>query len=235
VHHNEDLCGPLIPIRNERPINQVIQTTTTYNCGRAPQGYLTRDWNWDYEESAYCEPLEDTQLGFDCPNDIMRAAEAGDTTALAAAIADTEQDIDLMQLSFNALMLAAKYDHQDVARMLLDAGAATGGLTSNPFRPDFDNWSNVMVAAWYGDQEVRAPSSFASVWPRSLRRQYSSTPMMASVASDGDVCVRPHRAERGERFCTRAARYCRCSSPRPPNTWTRRAARVPMMPMGACR
>jgi len=125
-------------------------------------------------------------LGFDCPNDIMRAAEAGNTTALAAAIADTEQDIDLMQLSFNALMLAAKYDHQDVARMLLDAGAATGGLTSNPFRPDFDNWSNVMVAAWYGDQEILSMFLDASLdhlnEPCSACYQFGSmTPLHAAV------------------------------------------------------
>ena len=71
MHHNEDLCGPLIPIRNERLLNDAIQTTLTYNCGRNPQGSLTEDWNWDYDDSDYCDPLEDTQLGNDCSSDIM--------------------------------------------------------------------------------------------------------------------------------------------------------------------
>ena len=70
--------------------------------------------------------------------------------------------IDLMddtRFGYNALMLAAQYDHQDMARMLLDAGANPDLLTSVGKPPKNNNWSNVMVAAWYGDQEVRAPSS----------------------------------------------------------------------------
>jgi ankyrin repeat protein len=110
-------------------------------------------------------------------NGIMRAAIAGDTTELAVALADPVQNIDLMDnttLGYNALMLAAQYDHQDVARMLLDAGADTSLLTSTNVAiidsvsekagdaeaatlGENNNWSNVMVAAWYGDQEVRAP------------------------------------------------------------------------------
>ena len=65
--------------------------------------------------------------------------------------------IDLMDNSkfgYNALMLAAQYDHQDVARMLLDAGAITCPLTETDSSEE-NNWSNVMVAAWYGDEEVR--------------------------------------------------------------------------------
>ena len=65
--------------------------------------------------------------------------------------------IDLMddtRFGYNALMLAAQYDHQDVARMLLDAGAATCLLTETDGVEE-NNWSNVMVAAWYGDEEVR--------------------------------------------------------------------------------
>ena len=90
-------------------------------------------------------------------NGIMRAAVSGDTTSLAVALADFKQHKDRMDnttLGYNALMLAAQYDHQDVARMLLDAGADTGLLTSTDGGEE-NNWSNVMVAAWYGGEEVR--------------------------------------------------------------------------------
>jgi ankyrin repeat protein len=96
----------------------------------------------------------------------MRAAISGATTDLAIALADPAQNIDLMDNTtrgYNALMLAAQYDHQDVARVLLDAGANTGLLTSTSgsgapvvidSNNENNNWSNVMVAAWYGDQEI---------------------------------------------------------------------------------
>jgi hypothetical protein len=120
---------------------------------------------------------DDPSVDSDKRNGIMRAAMAGDTTELAVALADPVQNIDLMDnttLGYNALMLAAQYDHQDVARMLLDAGADTSLLTSTNVAiidsvsekaggaeaatlGENNNWSNVMVAAWYGDQEVRAP------------------------------------------------------------------------------
>lgn len=73
--------------------------------------------------------------------------------------------IDLMDnttLGYNALMLAAQYDHQDVARMLLDAGANTSALTSTD-STETNNWSNIFVAAWYGDQAVRAFSCLKSL------------------------------------------------------------------------
>ena len=63
--------------------------------------------------------------------------------------------MDDAEFGYNALMLAAQYDHQDMVRMLLDAGADTGLLTSTDVVEE-NNWSNVMVAAWYGDEEVRA-------------------------------------------------------------------------------
>ena len=63
---------------------------------------------------------------------------------------------------YNALMLAAHYDHQDVARMLIDAGADTSLLT-NTSGVDENHWSNIMVAAWRGDKEVRASFSAASL------------------------------------------------------------------------
>ena len=63
--------------------------------------------------------------------------------------------MDVTEFGYNALMLAAQYDHQDVARMLLDAGAITCPLTETDSSEE-NNWSNVMVAAWYGDEEVRA-------------------------------------------------------------------------------
>ena len=88
----------------------------------------------------------------------MRAAMAGDTTELAVALADPVQNIDLMDnttLGYNALMLAAHYDHQNVARMLIDAGADTCLRSSSPSAEE-NNWSNIMVAAWHGRQEVRA-------------------------------------------------------------------------------
>ena len=91
-------------------------------------------------------------------NGIMRAAVSGDTTSLAVALADCMQHNDRMDnttLGYNALMLAAQYDHQDMVRMLLDADADTGLLTSTDVVEE-NNWSNVMVAAWYGDEEVRA-------------------------------------------------------------------------------
>ena len=63
--------------------------------------------------------------------------------------------MDVTEFGYNALMLAAQYDHQDVARMLLDADADTDLLTSTDGVEE-NSWSNVMVAAWYGDEEVRA-------------------------------------------------------------------------------
>ena len=62
--------------------------------------------------------------------------------------------MDVTEYGYNALMLAAQYDHQDVVRMLLDADADTGLLTSTDGEEE-NNWSNVMVAAWYGGEEVR--------------------------------------------------------------------------------
>jgi len=201
VHHNEDLCGSLIPIQS-----------TSFSCGRVTadpsmqyyrghnHGHLSTP-NWDYDEGAYCDPLEDTQLGNDCAdsrNDIMRATVSGDTTALAAAIA-TEQDIDLMhdktvdgfslfgfsEFGYNALMLAAQYDHQDVARMLLDAGANPDLLTSVSKPPKNNNWSNVMVAAWYGDQEMM--SMFLAASTTHLNEPCDDkqmTPLHAAVSQD---------------------------------------------------
>ena len=63
--------------------------------------------------------------------------------------------MDDAEFGYNALMLAAQYDHQDVVRMLLAADADTGLLTSTDVVEE-NNWSNIMVAAWYGDEEVRA-------------------------------------------------------------------------------
>ncbi len=87
------------------------------------------------------------------------------------------------ELGYNALMLAAQYDHQDMAKMLIGAGADTGLLTSTSNENNM-HWSNVMVAAWYGDQEVRAPS-FASLAPSALQPQ---TSMVESA-----VCMRRRR------------------------------------------
>ena len=126
-------------------------------------------------------------------NGIMRAAVSGDTTSLAVALADPRQNIDHMdstKFGYNALMLAAQHDHQDVARMLLDAGADTGLLTSTDVEEE-NSWSNVMVAAWYGDQEVRAPSSSCRL------RLTLSVCTTAPTVDDGKrgmrrrLCVRP--------------------------------------------
>jgi ankyrin repeat protein len=116
------------------------------------------------QAGCYTKGAPDPSIDSDFRNGIMRAAMAGDTSELAVAIADPEQDINLMDnttLGYNALMLAAQYDHQDVARMLLDAGADTSLLTSTSgggvvidSNNENNNWSNVMVAAWYGDQEI---------------------------------------------------------------------------------
>jgi len=89
-------------------------------------------------------------------NGIMRAAMSGNQTDMTTALADAAQFIDLMdntKFGYSALMLAAQYDHQDMARMLLDAGAGTCLLTETDSSEE-NNWSNVMVAAWYGDEEI---------------------------------------------------------------------------------
>jgi len=129
-------------------------------------------------------------------NGIMRAAVSGDTTSLAVALADCMQHNDRMDnttLGYNALMLAAQYDHQDVVRMLLDAGANTGLLTSTDGVEE-NSWSNGMVAAWYGDQEVRAPSSSCRLRLTLFSLRPGTT---APTVDDGKrgmrrrLCVRP--------------------------------------------
>jgi hypothetical protein len=74
---------------------------------------------------------------------------------------------------YNALMLAAQYDHQDVARMLIHAGADTSLLTSTD-GVDENNWSNIMVAAWQGDDEVRPSLSFAPPNSRSAAQPHGA-------------------------------------------------------------
>jgi hypothetical protein len=144
VQDNPGLCGPLVSVG-------IVGTSYSGGIGGTNLGTA----------------CPDPSIDSDNRNGIMRAAMAGDTTELAVAIADPVQNINLMDnttLGYNALMLAAQYDHQDVARMLLDAGADTSLLTSTSgggvvidSNNENNNWSNVMVAAWYGDQEVRAP------------------------------------------------------------------------------
>jgi hypothetical protein len=113
--------------------------------------------------------------------------------------------IDLMDNTtwgYNALMLAAQYDHQDVARMLIDAGADTSLLTSTDGVEE-NNWSNIMVAAWRGDDEVRracgslqlaptrAVSGLARRWqPQPQRSRCHQPQRPAWHACDVDVCVR---------------------------------------------
>jgi ankyrin repeat protein len=79
-------------------------------------------------------------------------------SALTTALNDPQQDIDRMdrtQRGYNALMLAAQHDHPEVAKKLIDRGADTSLRTSSSVETKND-WSNVMVAAWYGSDKVRA-------------------------------------------------------------------------------
>jgi len=115
----------------------------------------------------------------------MRAAMSGDQTDMTTALADAAQFIDLMdnsKLGYNALMLAAQYDHQDVARMLLDAGAITCPLTETDSSEE-NNWSNVMVAAWYGDEEIMKMFLTASTEHLdTVCDYYHMTPLHAAVS-----------------------------------------------------
>jgi len=79
-------------------------------------------------------------------------------SALNNALKDSQQDIDRMdrtQWGYNALMLAAQHGHPDVAKKLVDKGANTR-LRTTSSEDTKNDWSNVMVAAWYGSDKVRA-------------------------------------------------------------------------------
>ena len=158
LRNNGDVCGDLVPVGNiDFWICPTVDLTSIYDY----QGTSLKAW--DNPLGTACPtaaptPSPDPSVDKDNRNGIMRAAVSGDTTSLAVALADPRQNIDHMdstKFGYNALMLAAQHDHQDVVRMLLDAGADTGLLTSTDVEEE-NNWSNVMVAAWYGDEEVRA-------------------------------------------------------------------------------
>jgi len=129
--------------------------------------------------------LTDPSLDADGRNGIMRAAMSGNQTDMTTALADSVQNInhmDAAEFGYNALMLAAQYDHQDVARMLLDAGAATGLLTSTDGVEE-NNWSNVMVAAWYGDEEITEMFLTASTdFMDTSSDYYHMSPLHAAVS-----------------------------------------------------
>jgi len=126
----------------------------------------------------------DPSLDVDGRNGIMLAAMSGDQTDMATALADAAQFINHMdntRFGYNALMLAAQYDHQDVVRMLLDADADTGLLTSTDGVEN--NWSNVMVAAWYGDEEIMKMFLTASTEHLdTVCDYYHMTPLHAAVS-----------------------------------------------------
>ena len=88
--------------------------------------------------------------------------------------------MDDTKFGYNALMLAAQYDHQDMARMLLDAGAITCPLTETDSSEE-NNWSNVMVAAWYGDEEVRASRGVREKHSRVTDRPTPQAPALRCV------------------------------------------------------
>jgi len=143
------------------------------------------DSDSDSDEHTASPTVTDPSIDADGRNGIMRAAMSGDQTDMTTALADAAQFIDLMdnsKLGYNALMLAAQYDHQDVARMLLDAGAITCPLTETDSSEE-NNWSNVMVAAWYGDEEIMKMFLTASTEHLdTVCDYYHMTPLHAAVS-----------------------------------------------------
>ena len=63
--------------------------------------------------------------------------------------------IDRTDYGANALMYASMYDHQDMAKKLLSAGADTSRLSVTHFSPLDAHWSAYAWAAWFGTDKVR--------------------------------------------------------------------------------
>ena len=63
--------------------------------------------------------------------------------------------IDRTDIGANALMYASMYDHQDMAKKLLSAGADTSRLSVTHSEPTNAHWSIYAYAAYYGTDEVR--------------------------------------------------------------------------------
>jgi Leucine-rich repeat (LRR) protein len=103
-------------------------------------------------------------LGIDCEtldedgrNGIILAVIAGDMTALEIALADETQNVDKIDRTdrgANALMYASMYDHQDMAKKLLSAGADTSRLSVTHSVPANAHWSVYAYAAFYGTDKI---------------------------------------------------------------------------------
>jgi len=103
-------------------------------------------------------------LGIDCEaldedgrNGIILAVIANNMTALEIALADETQNVDKIDrtdVGANALMYASMYDHQDMAKKLLSAGADTSRLSVTHFSPLDAHWSAYAWAAWFGTDKI---------------------------------------------------------------------------------
>ena len=63
--------------------------------------------------------------------------------------------IDRTDRGANALMYASMYDHQDMAKKLLSAGADTSRFSVTHSVPPNAHWSVYAYAAFYGTDKVR--------------------------------------------------------------------------------
>jgi len=154
MYRNQWLCGALPDQFFKDGVNDGVDDSD----------FVDDDYIWIGSSTRLHPQSTNIALGIDCEaldedgrNGIILAVIANNMTALEIALADETQNVDKIDrtdVGANALMYASMYDHQDMAKKLLSAGADTSRLSVTRFSPLDAHWSAYAWAAWFGTDKI---------------------------------------------------------------------------------